>query len=306
MMKQNIFKFTVVIFGFIVAMTCMNRYVQADTGDETSVAIFLDEAGTVKEYYSYTDGSEIVPPTGAVSFGWAKDTYQGRTGYYVVPPSVTDPQSDKVYTGILLNNMFVPVKVTDIKKFSGRDDGSTYYYQGVSESAFTLDWNGMSVNIEDETAKWRVGADPSALSETPEVLYDNIKDWYVDGYYSLSPAEVTYLAPLAEKYRFYTVTFIWPDGIETQVVQSGGKADPPSLNNQYADWEWSSSAYQNVQGELYISLYDSNEETKSVTWKDYDGSTLVECAVPENAVPVYPGTVPQREADDDYLYYFRG
>lgn len=117
MMKQNIFKFTAAIIGFIAALTCMNRYVQADTADETSVAIFLDEAGTVKEYYSYTDGSEIVPPTGAVSFGWAEDTYQGRTGYYVVPPSVTAPQSDKVYTGIMLNNMFVPVKVTDLRSF---------------------------------------------------------------------------------------------------------------------------------------------------------------------------------------------
>ena len=305
MTGHKIIKNAVAIIAFIFALTGMYRYVQAEPFDETSVAIFLDETGTVQEYCTYSNGSEVVPPTESVSFGWAEDTYLGRTGYYVVPPSVTDPQFNKVYTGILINNVFMPVKAADIENFSGRDDGSTYYYQGIPEAAFSLDWNGMSVDLEDETADWLVGADPSALSESPETLYDDVKERYKAGYYTPSPAGVTYLAPTAEKCRFYTVTFIWPDGIETQVVRSGGKAVPPSLNGQYADWEWSTSVYQSVQGELYISLYDPNEETRSVTWKDYDGSVLAECAVPHNAVPVYPGTVPRRETDENYNYYFR-
>ena len=304
--KYRVLISAVIVVCFFAVLFSLSQTVQAELSENSSIAIFLDETGSVKEYCAYTYESELSSPEGSSLCGWSEDTYRGRTGHYVVLPSVTDPQCDQAYTGVLVNDTFVPVFATGIERFSGRDDGSTYYYYGFPESAFDLDWQGISVDLQTENADWRIGIDASALSEAPQVLYDDVKERYKEGYYTPSAAGVTYLAPTAESYRFYTVTFIWPDGIETQLVRSGTSAVPPAVSGAYADWHWSSTTYQNVQGEMFISLFDPDVDTIPVTWKDFDGSVLAEQEIPVNAIPVFPGTTPLREPDDDYEYYLSG
>ena len=130
------------------------------------------------------------------------------------------------------------------------------------------------------------------------------------------PITVTKDITLHSKYEInkYTVTFNDEDRITTKEVNYNAKVEPVTNQGKtgYTFKYWS----KEKGGEEYnfntlvtenITLYAVYSINKyTVTFKNYDGSTLQEETLEYGALPKYKGEAPTREKTKEYTYTFKG
>ena len=130
------------------------------------------------------------------------------------------------------------------------------------------------------------------------------------------PITVTKDITLHSKYEInkYTVTFNDEDRITTKEVNYNAKVEPVtnqgktgytfkywSIEKGGEEYNFNTLVTENIT--LY-AVYNINKYT--VTFKNYDGSTLQEETLEYRALPKYKGEVPTREKTKEYTYTFKG
>ena len=130
------------------------------------------------------------------------------------------------------------------------------------------------------------------------------------------PITVTKNIILHSKYEInkYTVTFNDEDRITTKEVNYNAKVEPVtnqgktgytfkywSIEKGGEEYNFNTLVTENIT--LY-AVYSINRYT--VTFKNYDGSTLQEETLEYRALPKYKGEVPTREKTKEYTYTFKG
>ena len=116
----------------------------------------------------------------------------------------------------------------------------------------------------------------------------------------------------------YTVTFVI-EGTEFYVTVEAGQIVPgnqvPAVPDNFDHWsttENGTEAYDPtstpVNGDitLYAVMTNLDPQTYTITWVNYDGTTLATTQVAEGEMPEYTGATPVREADSEYTYTFAG
>ena len=130
------------------------------------------------------------------------------------------------------------------------------------------------------------------------------------------PITVTKDITLHSKYEInkYTVTFNDEDRITTKEVNYNAKVEPVinqgktgytfkywSVEKGGEEYNFNTLVTENIT--LY-AVYSINKYT--VTFKNYDGSTLQEETLEYRALPKYKGEAPTREKTKEYTYTFKG
>ena len=141
--------------------------------------------------------------------------------------------------------------------------------------------------------------------------------WYTENEEKVEyPITVTKDITLHSKYEInkYTVTFNDEDRITTKEVNYNNKVEPVtnqgktgytfkywSIEKGGEEYNFNTLVTENIT--LY-AVYNINKYT--VTFKNYDGSTLQEETLEYGALPKYKGEVPTREKTKEYTYTFKG
>ena len=130
------------------------------------------------------------------------------------------------------------------------------------------------------------------------------------------PITVTKNITLHSKYEInkYTITFNDEDRITTKEVNYNNKVEPVinqgktgytfkywSIEKGGEEYNFNTLVTENIT--LY-AVYSINKYT--VTFKNYDGSTLQEETLEYRALPKYKGEAPTREKTKEYTYTFKG
>ena len=116
----------------------------------------------------------------------------------------------------------------------------------------------------------------------------------------------------------YTVTFV-VEGAEFHVTVEAGQTVPgnqvPAVPDNFDHWsliENGTEAYDPtstpVNGDitLYAVMTNLDPQTYTITWVNYDGTTLATTQVAEGEMPVYTGQTPTKADDAEYTYTFAG
>ena len=128
--------------------------------------------------------------------------------------------------------------------------------------------------------------------------------------------EASYTAVFTRKPKDYTITFLNYDKtlLQTAVVPYGGTPvysgeEPARKSNAqytYTFAGWFPEIATVTGDATYTARFDAELNSYTVTWLNEDGTELDRQTVEYGAMPVYDGETPTKEADDQYIYTFKG
>jgi len=110
----------------------------------------------------------------------------------------------------------------------------------------------------------------------------------------------------------FTITWLDRDGTVLEVDENVPKGVMPTFDGtipphdglEFKGWD---PEVVPVDGDAtYTAKYKAPEPTFTITWKNWDGSTLATSVVYGAQTPVYSGPAPTKESDDYYDYMFAG
>ena len=128
--------------------------------------------------------------------------------------------------------------------------------------------------------------------------------------------ETSYTAVFTREPKDYTITFRNYDKtlLQTAVFPYGGTpvysgeepARKPNAQYTYTFAGWSPEIAAVTGDATYIARFDAELNSYTVKWLNEDGTELDRQTVEYGAMPVYDGETPTKEADDQYIYTFKG
>ena len=128
--------------------------------------------------------------------------------------------------------------------------------------------------------------------------------------------EASYTAVFTRKPKDYTITFRNYDKtlLQTAVFPYGGTpvysgeepARKPNAQYTYTFAGWSPEIAAVTGDATYTARFDDELNSYTVKWLNEDGTELDRQTVEYGAMPVYDGETPAKEADDQYIYTFKG
>ena len=128
--------------------------------------------------------------------------------------------------------------------------------------------------------------------------------------------EASYTAVFTRVPKDYTITFRNYDKtlLQTAVFPYGGTpvysgeepARKPNAQYTYTFAGWSPEIAAVTGDATYTARFDAELNSYTVTWLNEDGTELDRQTVEYGAMPVYDGETPTKEADDQYIYTFKG
>ena len=197
-----------------------------------------------------------------------------------------------------------------------------------TKNSYTISWN---VNGEVTDTTFEYGKQPAypngepTKEATAQYTY-TFKGWKAGEGDTVYTAETlpnvtgvaTYTAVFEATVNSYTITFVDEDGatvLDTQTLEYGqtpvyggqtpSKAADAEFTYTFAGWN---PAIAEVTGSAtYKAVYTNETNVYTVTWNNYNGSTLeTDAEVPYGTMPSYDGAEPVKEADAQYTYTFSG
>ena len=221
-------------------------------------------------------------------------TNQGKTGYTFKYWSIEKGGEEYNFNTLVTENITL-YAVYEINKYT-----ITYINEGSEYHKEELTYGSKHEKIED----------PFKTGYT-------FTGWYTENEEKVEyPITVTKDITLHSKYEInkYTVTFNDEDRITTKEVNYNNKVEPVtnqgktgytfkywSIEKGGEEYNFNTLVTENIT--LY-AVYNINKYT--VTFKNYDGSTLQEETLEYGALPKYKGEVPTREKTKEYTYTFKG
>ena len=198
------------------------------------------------------------------------------------------------------------------------DSNNKYFY--LAEQVVTPDRTITWVN-EDGTvlATGTVpdGATPVYRGETPTKPSTAQYSYTFSGW---SPAveavsaDTTYTAQFTETTRTYTVTWKNYNGtvIETDTGVAYGShpsydSDPPTKDGEtFVGWAPQITNDTVITGDTTYTARFTSAQTYTITWNNYNGTSLGTSTCTYGEIPVYAGETPTKAADAQYTYIFSG
>ncbi|MBR3767723.1 MAG: hypothetical protein IKL10_05730 [Clostridia bacterium] len=274
--------------------------ITAVKGDVTYTATF---SSTVNEYtITWVDGDGKVLVTEKVAYG-ETPVYEGAT------PTKT-ATAQYTYT---FNNSWSPVLTTVTKD-------ATYTAQFSSTvNEYTITWvDGNGNKLYD--VKLPYNAMPAYNGTVPTKAQDEQYTYTWDRTWSPALTNVTkdatYTAQFNKTLRSYTVTWENYDGtlLGTDTVAYGtvptytGETPEKSADTEktYTFAGWTTEVVAVTGNVTYTAKYDSAPRKYTITWANYDGTTLYSEDVAYGTVPSYTGATPEKDADAQYTYTHSG
>ena len=174
---------------------------------------------------------------------------------------------------------------------------------------------GSKVSISGNTATL-YGTSVSAIPVTSNAQFAySFTGWSHIDQYEIT-GDCTIRASFTRTLNSYTVTWKNYDGsvLETDLGVAYGSTPsydglepsrPSNAQYTYQFVNWSPSVNDVTQNVTYTAAFSSSVNKYTVTWKNYDGTTLeTDTNVEYGTTPVYDGTTPMRAANDQYSYSF--
>ena len=248
-------------------------------------------------------------------------TFNGNNG--TVNPTSLSVTFDKEYT--------LPTPTRNYYGFAGwYDNSGNKWVDGVytrdSDLLLTAHWTPDSFTI---TYNLNSGTNnplnPSSYTIEDEITFSDPSrtGYHFDGWTDNNGSPITGIAlgttgPITINANWtintYTVTFKNWNGtvLDTQYVNHGGTAvyggdtptKPATAQYTYTHNGWD-KPLTNITGNTIITAtFSSIVNNYTITWKNWDGSTLKTESLPYGSMPSYNGATPTRPDDDDYVYSF--
>lgn len=79
-----------------------------------------------------------------------------------------------------------------------------------------------------------------------------------------------------------------------------------SNSHHYVFTGWDKSLSNITENTIFTAQFDSVINSYTITWKNYDGTTLMTSSVNHGSVPTYPGSTPTKPSTAQYSYTFSG
>lgn len=235
--------------------------------------------------------------------------YEGDTPVYQGnnPTKASDAQYDYTFSG------WTP----EVGPATGDREYTATYSSQVRR--YTVVWKNYDDSIieTDENVPYGTtphfdGANPTRQSSVSTVyIFDGWTPEITD-----VTGNVSYTAKYREEVRKYTVTWKNYDGstLKQEQVNYGVvpsySGDMPQKESDaqynYTFSGWSPSLVAVESDATYTAQFDHETRIYSVTWKNYDGSTLKVDQVAFGEMPAYDGDEPTKEQDSEYVYVFEG
>ncbi|HHX70119.1 MAG TPA: leucine-rich repeat domain-containing protein [Gallicola sp.] len=115
-----------------------------------------------------------------------------------------------------------------------------------------------------------------------------------------------------ESERNYIITWVDHDGTVLEIDQEVQRGTIPTFDgtiparNGFDFIGWDPEVTEAFSDQIYTAQYAAIADTHKITWKNWDGTLLVESMVYSGQTPVYSGPIPTKESDDYYDYMFIG
>ncbi|MCQ2333821.1 MAG: InlB B-repeat-containing protein, partial [Paludibacteraceae bacterium] len=125
--------------------------------------------------------------------------------------------------------------------------------------------------------------------------------------------DATYTATYDSITRYYTIRFLNYDNTELASYSYeygatpsyvGTPTKPASGGNSYIFDGWNPNIKPVTEDKDYIATFKASIAKYTVTYKNYEGTTLQTGLVPYNTMPSYNGTTPAKLATAEYTYTF--
>ena len=196
----------------------------------------------------------------------------------------------------------------------------TAQFDQIAKIKYSITWqnfDGSTLKV-DEVYEGEVPQYTGAVPTRPSTIEYNYEFSGWSPTPSAATQDATYTAQFdqIEKNK-YSITWQNYDGstleidqvYEGEVPQYKGAVPtrPSTIEYNYEFSGWSPTPVAAAGDATYTAQYDAIEKVKyTITWQDYDGSTLEIDQVYEGVVPQYTGAVPTKPSTTDYRYEFIG
>ena len=130
--------------------------------------------------------------------------------------------------------------------------------------------------------------------------------------------DAVYTAQFSDSVNTYTITWKNWDGSVLETDTNVAYGSTPSYDGatpikygdaqySYAFTGWNPEVVPAIENAVYIAQFSSSINTYTVTWKNWDGTTLeVDTNLPYGTTPSYDGTAPTKPDDSNHSYVFSG
>lgn len=197
-----------------------------------------------------------------------------------------------------------------------------------TKNSYTISWN-VNGEVTDTTFEYDTqpvypNGEPTKEA-TAQYTY-TFKGWKAGEGETVYAAETlpnvtgvaTYTAVFEATVNSYTITFVDEDGatvLDTQTLEYGqtpvygGQTPSKAANAEftYTFAGWTPAIAEVTGNATYTAVYTNETNVYTVTWNNYNGSTLeTDAEVPYGTMPSYDGAEPVKEADAQYTYTFSG
>lgn len=291
---------------------------------------FEDSANHVLKWVYSKDGSY----TGKYDCGWIKDIVitEPESAPYTVTwknadGTVLETDADLAAGAVPAYNSELPTQAADAQyyyDFAGWEPEFELVSSNTTYTAvYTATLRYYDVTWRDEdgtqlgTTNIVYGATPVYDGETPTKA---TTAQYTYDFAGWSPAiaqvtgDATYTATYTQTLRYYTVT--WKDdngstlGSDTLPYgETPSRADPTkaaTAQYTYTFAGWNPALATVTNDVTYTATYDATVNKYTITFKNYDGSTLQSGLVEYGTTPAYAGVTPTKAATAQFDYTFAG
>ncbi len=247
------------------------------------------------------------------------------TTYTIETPMVTLPVQSKFvnfpaehrFDGWYDNPSFTGSPITSFN--AGQVDDKTFYAKIVSLTGYTVTWKNDDGTVLETDTNVLFGAMPSYDSATPTkastAQYSYTFNTWTPAISAVT-GDVIYTATFTPTFREYTITWKNYDGttLDTSTVAYGSTpsytgATPTKPSTAQYDYTFSgwTPTVSAVTGEAtYTATFTPTLREYTITWKNYDGTTLDTDEVEYGLTPAYTGATPTKPSTVQYDYTFSG
>ncbi len=290
--KQSDAQYTYTFSGWTPEVTTVS-------GDATYTATYAQTANEYTIKFVNYDGTQL--QSTKVAYG-ETPAYTGET-----PTKVSTPECTYMFKG------WTP----EITSVTGDATYKATYTE--AKNSYTITWKNDDGSVIDTTTV-EYGTVPSYGGEIPTKPGDAQYTYTFAGW-TPEPVAVTgdaaYTATFKREINEYTIKFVNDDGTELQssevaygetpayTGETPAKAGDAQFNYVFSGWSPTIAA---VTGDAtYTAQYTTSKKAYTVTWNNYDGSTLeTDESVEYGTKPSYDGETPVKPGDAQYTYTFAG
>lgn len=295
------------VFGATPVKSATAQYTYTFTGWSPEIVEVTEDAAYTATFQanlrSYTitwnnyDGTKLTTTT--VEYGTVP-TYTGET-----PTRAGDAQ----YTYTFIGWSPSLEEVTGAATYTAQFDATT--------NTYTITWKDENGTILETDTGVAYGATPSYDGETPTKA---ATAQYTYTFKAWSPVvanvtgNATYTATYNATTNTYTITWVDGDGetLKTDTLEYGampaysGEAPTKTATAQYTYTftGWDPTIVAVVGNATYTAQFDATTNTYTITWKNWDDSTITTTVVEYGTVPTYTGETPTRDSDGVNEYTF--